>query len=99
MLYFYFLLQSIAQTTITIRTGALAGTQANSATGDGGPMYRSAATSNFVFSRHHYLYTAAELSAANLPSGNTITKLAWRDTTTAATNGPCVFRFGLRTHH
>src|SRR5688500_11041880 len=65
------------QTTVTIGAGASSGTSSNGATGDPGPMYRSTATSNFVYSRHHYLYTQAELAAAGITPGQNITKLAW----------------------
>ncbi|MBK6641156.1 MAG: hypothetical protein IPG39_07895 [Bacteroidetes bacterium] len=57
-------------------------------------MYRSTATSNFVYSRHHYLYTAAELSA--IPAGDQITKLAWNNQNGAGTNGPCVFQIWIK---
>ncbi|MEO8148490.1 MAG: T9SS type A sorting domain-containing protein [Bacteroidia bacterium] len=85
-----------AQTTVTIGAGALSGTSANSATGDCGPMYRSSATSNFVYNRHHYLYTAAELATAGIPAGNNITKLGWNKDLAAATNGPCIFQIWIK---
>src|SRR5215204_1163029 len=81
-------LTSSAQTTVTIGAGSQSATQSNSATGDSGPMYRSGATSNFVYSRHHYLYTQAELAAAGVTSGVNITKLAWFKDLAAATNSP-----------
>jgi hypothetical protein len=69
-------LTATAQTTVTIGAGAQSGTSANSATGDPGPMYRSSATSDFVYARYHYLYTQAELAAAGITAGQSITKLA-----------------------
>lgn len=88
-------LNSHAQT-ITIGAGAASGTSSNSATGDPGPMYRSGATSNFVYSRHHYLYTAAELSAAGLVNGSVITALAWNKDNNAATNSPAAFEIWMK---
>jgi hypothetical protein len=40
-----------------------------------GPIYRSAATSTFNFSKYAYIYTASELSA--IPSGSIITMIEW----------------------
>jgi hypothetical protein len=40
-----------------------------------GPIYRSAATSTFNFSRYAYVFTAAEL---NIPAGSIITQIEWQ---------------------
>lgn len=85
-----------SQTVITIGAGASTGTSANSATGDCGPMYRSSATSNFVYSRHYYLYTATELAALGLPNGVNITSLAWFKDNVARTNSGCVFQIWMK---
>lgn len=77
LVVFFTLTEVKGQTTVTIGAGAQTGTSANSATGDPGPMYRSTGASNFVYSRHHYLYTAAELSAAGITSGQIISVLEW----------------------
>jgi hypothetical protein len=92
----FFLSTVQAQVTVTIGAGSQTGTQANSATGDCGPMYRSTNASNFVYSRHHYLYTASELSAAAIPAGTLITKLAWNKDNSSATNSPCTFQIWIR---
>ena len=42
-----------------------------------GPIYRSSTGSSFDYSRYAYLYTAAELSAAGINPGVTITNLGW----------------------
>lgn len=85
-----------AQTTITIGAGSQSGTQSNGAAGDCGPMYRSTNASNFVYSRHHYLYTAAELAAAGITAGNNITQLAWNNQNGAGTNSPCIFQIWIK---
>ncbi|HQW18850.1 MAG TPA: hypothetical protein PKZ48_12140, partial [Bacteroidia bacterium] len=85
-----------AQTTVTIGAGSQSGTQSNSAAGDCGPMYRSTASSAFVYSRHHYLYTQSEISSAGIPSGNLITKLAWYNQNGAGTNSPCIFQIWMK---
>ncbi len=61
-----------AQTVVTIGVGTASTTGVNY-----NPIYRSSATSLFDFSRAYYLYTAAELTAAGVPSGATITKVEW----------------------
>ncbi len=86
---------SFAQT-IIIGAGASSGTASNGSTGDSGPMYRSSATSSFVYSTHHYLYTAAELSAAGLPAGATITSLAWNKANNAVSNSPFLFEIWMQ---
>ena len=42
-----------------------------------GPIYRSSTGSTFNYSRYAYLYTAAELSAAGIGPGVTITNIGW----------------------
>lgn len=85
---------AIGQTNVTIGAGALSGTASNGATGDSGPMYRSTATSNFVYSRHHYLYTSSELT--NLPTGSIITHVAWYKDNNAATNSNMLFEIYMK---
>lgn len=80
---------SFAQTPIIIGAGTQSGTSSNGATGDPGPMYRSSASSNFVYSRHHYLYTSSELAA--LPTGAVITEIAWNKDNNAASNANFLF--------
>jgi hypothetical protein len=65
--------QISAQTTVTIGTGT------SSATGgtNGNPIYRSSASSTFNFSQSIQLLTAADLAAAGVTSGATITKIAF----------------------
>jgi hypothetical protein len=69
-----------AQTTVTIGTGTTTAASSNA-----GPIYRSSAASAFDFSQHYYLYTQAELSAAGIFTGATISKIAWNKTATGAT--------------
>ena len=76
---------SIAQTNVIIGAGANSFTSSNGATGDCGPIYRSAAASAFDYSIHHHLFTAAELSS--IPSGSVITNIAWFLNNGAATTG------------
>src|SRR5687768_4457541 len=102
-LTFFFLLtallfgeQAAAQTIATIGAGSQSGTSSNSATGDPGPMYRSTNTSNFVYSRYHYLYTQAELAAAGITPGVNITSLAWNKDLDAATNSPATFQIWIK---
>jgi hypothetical protein len=73
---------SKAQLSTVIGAGSLSPTSSNTAVGDPGPMYRSGATSSFIFSRYHYLYTAQELAANGIVAGSQITRLAWFKTTT-----------------
>ena len=61
---------AIAQTTVTIGTGS-------SSSSTRGPFQRSDAASSTVFSRWVMVYTAAELAAAGIPSGASITELNW----------------------
>ncbi|MFN5652912.1 MAG: hypothetical protein ACK465_04760, partial [Flavobacteriia bacterium] len=44
-----------------------------------GPIYRSAATSTFNWSKYAYIYTATELSA--IPAGSMITQIEWEKAT------------------
>ncbi len=69
-----------AQTVVTIGVGTTTST-----TGNYNPIYRSSATSGFDFSRAYYLFDQAELTAAGIPSGATITKIEWDKTSTGAT--------------
>ncbi|WP_396180474.1 GEVED domain-containing protein [Flavobacterium sp.] len=62
-----------AQTTVTIG----AGTTASGAFDNGNPIYRSSASSSFNFSQSIQLLTAADLAAAGVTSGSTITKIAF----------------------
>ncbi len=85
-----------AQSNIIIGAGSQMGTSVNSATGDSGPMYKSSAASNFVYSRYSYLYTASELSTAGLLSGDLITDVAWFKANNAMGNSPCVFEVWIK---
>ena len=71
-----------AQTTVTIGAGTVSSSGTN-----GTPIYRSSATSSFNFSQSVQLLTAADLVAAGITPGSTITKLAFykNDTNTLAT--------------
>ena len=81
--------------TATIGAGSSTG-----ATGDNaGPIYRSSATSSFDFSQHYYLFTAAELSAAGITAGSTISSIAWNKTNafgTAAANTTSIWKVYLK---
>lgn len=87
--------QTAAQTVI-IGAGASSGTATNGAAGDSGPIYRSNGTSAFIYSRHHYLYTQAELVAAGLPAGAQILELAWNKDNAAASSAPYLFEIWLQ---
>jgi hypothetical protein len=93
---FVFITKTQAQNSVIIGLGATSGTSANSPTGDSGPMYRSANASSFVYSRHHYLYTQAELAAAGILPGMAITKWAWFKDNNAATNSAAVFEIWMK---
>ncbi len=71
-----------AQTTVTIGAGTVSASGTN-----GNPIYRSSATSSFNFSQSVQLLTAADLAAAGITAGSTITKLAFykNNTNTLAT--------------
>jgi len=73
-------LQFFGQSVITIGTGVAGATGVNY-----NPIYRSSATSSFDYSRAFYLFTAAELAAAGLPAGATITQVEWDKSNTGAT--------------
>ena len=65
--------QLSAQTTVTIGTGTT-----NAAGGtNGNPIYRSSAGSTFNFSQSIQLLTAADLAAAGVTAGSTISKIAF----------------------
>lgn len=68
--------------TLIVGAGAVTTTTSNGAANDGGPIYCSGATSSFVYSKHHMVYTASELSS--IPTGAQITKIAWNKANTAA---------------
>lgn len=79
----------------TIGAGANAGTTGSNA----GPIYRSSAASGFDFSRQSYVYTAAELSAAGITPGTTITSVAWNKSNafgTAAANTVSIWRVFMK---
>ena len=65
--------QLSAQTTVTIGTGT---TNATGGT-NGNPIYRSSAGSTFNFSQSIQLLTAADLAAAGVTAGSTISKIAF----------------------
>jgi len=73
-----------AQTESVIGAGSNSGTTTNGATADAGPMYNTGGISSFFYSKHHYVYTAAELSAAGVVPGQLIQKLSWRKANNAA---------------
>ncbi len=66
---------SYAQTTVTIGTGTTATSGTN-----GTPIYRSSASSSFNYSQSVQLLTAADMAAAGIPPGATITKIAYYKT-------------------
>ncbi|MDB5234804.1 MAG: hypothetical protein JWR44_1797, partial [Hymenobacter sp.] len=57
-----------------------------------GPLYRSAATSTFNWSRYAHLYTPAEL---NIPTGAIITELAWLKSDANTLTGNNIFTVQL----
>jgi len=73
-----------AQTDITIGAGSVTGTTSNGAATDAGPMYCTGTASSFVYSKHHMVYTASELTTAGIPPGVLITKIAWYKANNAA---------------
>ena len=80
-----------AQLTTTITTGT-AGTPEYNA----GPIYRSSSTSDYDASRYSYLYTAAELTAAGINSGDYIHSLGWTKSNNAVSNGGAIFRIYMK---
>lgn len=86
--------EMFAQTTI-IGAGANVGATSSNA----GPIYRSTAGSSFDFSKHVYLYTAAELATAGINAGDNITSVAWNKSNafgTAATNNVSIWRVYIK---
>lgn len=69
-----------SQTVVQIGTGTLSTGGVNYM-----PIYRSSAASTFDYSRTYFLYTAAEMAAAGIPAGSTITKVEWDKSNTGAT--------------
>ncbi|MEL6676676.1 MAG: T9SS type A sorting domain-containing protein [Bacteroidota bacterium] len=61
---------ALAQTTATIGTGS-------SSSSTRGPFQRADTNSSTVFSRFVQIYTAAEMAAAQIPSGASITQFNW----------------------
>lgn len=64
-----------------------------------GPIYRSAATSTYYGSRFAYLYDAAELAAAGVPTGATITQLEWEKADANSTTRPGNFVILMRNNN
>ncbi len=96
--YLFYLLMFISMAatqvkaqTITINTGT-AGTPAYNA----GPIYRSSNSSGYDASRYAYLYTQAELAAAGILPGSTVTELGWVKNNTATTTGGGIFRIFMK---
>src|SRR5690625_7047607 len=96
VLLFLIPIQLFPQKTAVIGAGSQTGTSSNSATGDPGPIYKSTGTSDFLYSRHHYYYSQAELSAEGIVPGSIITKLAWYKDNNAASNAPHDFEVWLK---
>ncbi|MGQ3012123.1 MAG: GEVED domain-containing protein [Flavobacteriales bacterium] len=80
-----------AQVTVVINTGT-AGTPAYNA----GPIYRSASSSAYDASRYSYLYTAAELAAVGISSGDVITSLGWMKANNATSASGATFRIFMK---
>ncbi|NLN25940.1 MAG: fibronectin type III domain-containing protein, partial [Bacteroidetes bacterium] len=89
-------IQLFSQVNAVIGAGSQSGTSSNGATGDPGPIYKSTGTSDFLYSRHHYYYSQAELSAEGIVPGSIITKLAWYKDNNAASNAPHDFEVWLK---
>lgn len=86
--------EMFAQTTIIGAGANVGGTSSNA-----GPIYRSTASSAFDFSKHVYLYTAAELATAGINAGDNITSVAWNKSNgfgTAATNFSSIWRVYIK---
>ena len=81
-LFTLFTKQVTGQIITTITTGTAGTPEYNS-----GPIYRSAATSDYDASRYSYLYTAAELATAGIHTGDYINSLGWTKSNNAVTNG------------
>src|SRR5688572_30688929 len=81
-----------AQTTVTINTGTAGTPQYNA-----GPIYRSSAASAYDASRYAYLYTAAELAAAGIVTGDVISAVGWvKNAGAAAGTGGAIFRIFMK---
>ena len=93
-----FLHPSSAQIESIIGLGSNSGTTANGATTDGGPMYNTGGTSSFFYSRHHMVYTQAELAGAGVVAGQLIQKISWRKANNAAVSStsPIIFNIHLK---
>jgi len=61
-----------------------------------GPIYRSSSTSSFDYSKYDYLFLASELSGAGIPSGATISKVAWNKSSTSASTGNAAFSVWIK---
>src|SRR5690625_1504652 len=89
-------IQLFSQVNAVIGAGSQSGTSSNSATGDPGPNYKSTGSSSFIYSRHHYYYSQAELSAAGIIPGSIITHLAWYKANNAESNFPHEFEVWMK---
>ncbi|RAK62723.1 T9SS type A sorting domain-containing protein [Hymenobacter edaphi] len=81
-----------AQLTATVLTG----TPTSLASTNGGPIYRSSASSTYLASQFAYVFDGPELGLAGLRSGDRITDIAWEKTTGGASNRPGTFRILLK---
>jgi hypothetical protein len=72
-----------AQTVRTFDSGATLAPVTNP-----GPIYRSAAASTYYGSRYAYLYDAAEMAAAGIQAGATITQVEWEKADANSTTRP-----------
>ena len=88
--------QLFSQNTAVIGAGSQTGTSSNGATGDPGPIYKSSASSAFLYSMHHYYYSQAELSTAGVVPGSIISQLAWYKDNNAESNFPHDFEVWLK---
>jgi parallel beta-helix repeat protein len=79
-LFFSLIAFTASAQTVTIGTGT-------SSSYTYGPIYRFSASSTTDFSRYHYIYTAAELSAVGIVPGSTISSLAWYKNSTFVVTG------------
>ncbi|RYZ52615.1 MAG: hypothetical protein EOP49_09120, partial [Sphingobacteriales bacterium] len=75
---------SHAQIDVVIGAGSVTGTTSNGVATDAGPMYNTGGASGFVYSKHHFVYTAAELATNGVPAGVLITKISWYKANNAA---------------
>jgi hypothetical protein len=81
---------------IVIGAGLLTGVPTSQSADVSGPIYRSTAASGVDFTKHHYLYTQAELAAMGLPVGAPITSLSWNKDNTGATVGSATFEIWMK---